>query len=112
MNDLSIEFDEGETHQVIFNVPEAIDLTVYAACMQVRRDYGNPLVMEFSTTANPPTMEKVGQSLKITFKPELSRRKAGDYKWQLMLSASADDIIKFPVKKLKINRAINDRAIY
>lgn len=107
MGDSIIEFYEGETHQVIFNVPEAIDLTGYTASMQVRRELDGALLIEFSTSANPSTMEKLGQSLKITFKPAQSQRKAGEYKWQLMLVAGADDVIKFPIKKLKINKAVN-----
>lgn len=99
-----IIFDEGELHMVTITVPNAIVLTPYKAKIQVRRHENAAVEWEFSTDAL--TLNKVGQSLVFSIMGSKTIHKAGNYKWQLMLYTTADDVIKFPQAPFIINPAV------
>ena len=88
-----ILFSEGELHTVTITVPDVINLALYKAKIQVRLHENAGIEWEYSTDAT--TLNKVGQSLVFSILGSTTVGRVGNYRWQLMLYTTADDVIKF-----------------
>ena len=88
----SINLIEGTQHNVVFTIPNTINLALYSAKIQVKdKDNTAVNIFEFSTAEGTivPSITTTGgvttQLLQLTIPASLTEGKNGAYKYQLMI---------------------------
>ena len=92
-----IKFIEGQRWEIEIDVPDVFNMNILNAKIQVRKDPGTDLFLEFGTepdAENPLTVD--GQTITWIIKTELTKGNSGEYKWQLDLYADEEHHDKIP----------------
>ena len=80
-----ISFREGDLKTFKITVPNVLNMVDKTAKIQVRREPGSPVIMEFSTNDNNKLLGIRGQVLYWVIPGFLSIGKAGIFQWEIAI---------------------------
>ena len=113
MADATIQLTEGSRHNVVLIVPNDISLTAYNAKIEVKtKETSTTNLYTFSTIDNSLIKNistisgSTVQQVLLQINASATEGKNGNYKWQLILWSTVDDVIKFPIQNFIIKPSI------
>lgn len=90
--DIEIVRQEGDTADIEFTVPEALDMTLYPVVkFQTKKTYGSAIILDKSVGSG---LAVVGQAITVTLdSADTKGVNRGSFKWELEISNTDPEII-------------------